>query len=391
MAGNLAKAAAMGAMAMNGGGTGSVNPTNPTNLPECPNPRLAHYHNEDICLNNLKPTRPSLGSHDRKAIYEGLRDSGLGATLVPNQKTVVCPIELDSLENPSAMRGLDTTWIVENTSSQPVVLSQVIDGVEWSPFQPKILSPTDDPLATLQPGEWISVPTYESFVYHVREISSDTGGKPGKVVLQHRPGLIPIGNPHQIECDASLPDIEPVNPKTAERKVAYGRTPTPPARPCNTVDISFRNQAGCPLHVYWANRLEEIPTEGFSCGERFKFHLGTKPAPQDFMLDWDSATKFEGSYIGHTFVARLASDPTIVVDSYTVEPTKIIDCPHLQTQQTRAASSVGDELQAAAEVRADGTVSNQDNGDASSSSASATLHLQEASMAGLGGISSTSG
>jgi len=376
MAANLAKAAAVGAMAMAGGG--NVNNNNNNNpVPDCPNPRLAHYHNEDICLNALKPTRPSLGAHDRKFIYESLKESGLGATLVPNQQTVVCPIKLESLENPSAMRGLDTTWIVENTSIHPVVLSQVIDGVEWSPFQPKILSPMDDPLATLNPGDWISVPTYESFVYHVREISPETG-KPGNVVIQHRAGLVPIGNPNQYDCDANLPDVEPVNPKTAERKVEFGRTPTPQARPCNTVDISFRNQVGCPLHVYWANRLDEIPTEGFSCGEKFKFHLGTKPAPQDFMLNWDSATKFEGSYVGHTFVARLASDPTVVIDSYTVAPTKIIDCPHLKTQPV--ASSVDEEV--VAEVRADGTVQDEE-GDS-------TLHLQEA-VAGLGGVSSTSG
>lgn len=48
------------------------------------------------------------------------------------------------------------------------------------------------------------------------------------------------------------------------------------------------------------------------------------------MQDWESSTKFEGSFIGHTFVARLASDPNVVVDSYTVKTTKIIDCPHLK-------------------------------------------------------------
>lgn len=369
----------MGAMAMNGGGNNAANNGNGV-LPDCPNPRLGHYHDEAICLNNLKPTRPSLGSHDRKFRYESLRDSGLGASLVPNQQTVVCPIELESLENPSAMVGLDTTWIVENTSSNPVVLSQVIDGVEWSPFQPKVLAPQDDPLATLRPGDWVSVPTYESHVYHAREVSPETG-KPGPVVLQHRAGLIPVGNPNQYDCDPNLPDVEPVNPRTAERVPEFRRSPTPEvSRPCNTVDISFRNQVGCPLHVYWANRLDEVPTEGFSCGEMFKFHLGTKPAPQDFVLDWDSATKFEGSYVGHTFVARLASDPSIVIDSYTVQPTRIIDCPHLNKKQ-QVASSVDE--QAAAEVRADGTVENRDAGDS-------TLHLQEA-VATLRGVSSTSG
>jgi hypothetical protein len=374
MALNFAKAAAVCALATNGGGNTKGN----NNIvPECPSPLLAHYHHEDICLTGSKPTRPSLGSHDRKAIYEGLKASGIGATLVPNQQTVTCPMQVQGLENPTAVRGLDTTWIVENTATTPVIISWLVDGVEWSPFKPDV-KPMDDPLAILQPGNWISVPTYESFVYHVREIGDD--GNPGNVVLQHRAGLIPIGNPHQYDCDANLPDVEPVNPKTAERELECGRTPTPEARPCNTVDISFRNQVGCPLHVYWANRLDEVPQEGFSCGEKFKFHLGTKPAPQDFMLDWDSATKFEGSYVGHTFVARLASDPSVVIDSYTVEPTLIIDCPNLKQQV-----SVSSDEKAEMEVRADGTIQNRNE-----ETEDSTLHLQEA-LAGLGGVSSISG
>lgn len=81
---------------------------------------------------------------------------------------------------------------------------------------------------------------------------------------------------------------EPINPETAERKQEWKRTPRPKTRPCNTIDVGFRNEAGCPLHVYWANHIEEVPTEGFNCGEQFKFHLGTKPATQDFMFDWVS-------------------------------------------------------------------------------------------------------
>ena len=53
----------------------------------------------------------------------------------------------------------------------------------------------------------------------------------------------------------------------------------------------------------------------------------------DFMWDWASSTKYEGSFIGHTFVARRADDPSVVVDSYTLEPTKIIDCPRREQQQ----------------------------------------------------------
>lgn len=150
-------------------------------------------------------------------------------------------------------------------------------------------------------------------------------------------GLIPIGNPQGLHCDLSKPDVEPVDPKTAERVEEFARPPVPEVRQCNVVDVSFRNQAGCPLHVYWASGTKDIPETGFNCGEKFRFHLGTKPATQDFMQDWESATKFEGSFVGHTFVARLASDPNVVVDSHTIETTKIIDCPNLKQAVTVAS------------------------------------------------------
>ena len=52
---------------------------------------------------------------------------------------------------------------------------------------------------------------------------------------------------------------------------------------CNIVDIGFRNQVGCPLSVYWDNNNlvdDNVPDEGLTCGEMYKFHMGTKAAPQ---------------------------------------------------------------------------------------------------------------
>ena len=331
---NIAKAAVVGAMAVGGGD--NANPGQSTTpsfmdtngntgiVPDCPVPPLNHFHNDDVCL--TRPVRMNKGDVERQSIYERLKESGQGATLVPNQQTVVCPLEVQNLESPTAVKGLDTTWIVENTGSKTVVVAWLVDGVEWSPYNPDIKA-VDDPKARVPPGEWANIPTFDSFVYHARELEDD--GAVGQVVLQHRVGLIPIGNPSGLACDLSKPDVEPVDPKTAVTLRDYARNPTPPKRPCNVVDVGFRNQAGCPLHVYWARGINEIPERGFACGEKFRFHLGTKPATQDFMQDWESVTKFEGSFIGHTFVARLASDPNVVVDSYTVQTTKIIDCPTL--------------------------------------------------------------
>eukprot|EP00934_Nitzschia_sp_Nitz4_P002530 Nitzschia sp. Nitz4//scaffold79_size90958//42746//43998//NITZ4_005025-RA/size90958-augustus-gene-0.171-mRNA-1//1//CDS//3329558249//2520//frame0 len=346
MASNAAKAA-VGALAASGAGNGNQGtPLGSGPVPSCPYPPLAHFHDKTVC--ETRPVRLNKGADERKAIFDSLGAAGVGATMVPNQKTTVCPMDVQSLESSSAVKGFDTTWIVENTGSKETIVSWVVDGVEWSPFHPDMKA-VDDPQARVRPGEWLNVPTFESFVYHVREVSED--GSPGQVVLQHRVGFVPIGNPNGISCDLSKPDVEPVNPETAERVKEYSRIKTPEVRKCNVVDVSFRNQAGCPLHVYWASGIEDIPDSGFTCGERFRFHLGTKPATQNYMEDWDSATKFEGSFVGHTFVARLASDPNVVVDSYTVETTKIVDCPNLNQ---KVAS--GGKQSAEAVVAATGTV-----------------------------------
>ena len=78
------------------------------------------------------------------------------------------------------------------------------------------------------------------------------------------------------------------------------------------------------------------PTAGeMVCAEEFKFHLGLHDSPNDYMFDWHSRTKFESTYIGHSFVARLASNPDIVVDSYTVQPTIVRDCPKRNKAATK--------------------------------------------------------
>jgi hypothetical protein len=363
MSNNFAKAA-VGALALNGGGGGGGDPavsssSANTQVPECPAAKLPKYHDPDNCL--LRPSTPHDESSERALIYASLRQSATGATLVPNQQTVVCPLHVQPLEITGGVKGFDTTWVVENSASVPIVLSWVVDGQEWSPFHPD-LRPQDDPEAILQPGDWTAVPTFESFVYHAREVTPEG---PGMVLLQHRAGLIPLGNPNDV-CDATLPDVEPIRPhaNTAERAPGFRRTSTHSNRKCNTLDIGFRNQVGCPLHVYWANNLgggvdgsdvPQIPTQGFTCSEKFKFHLGTKPATQDYMHDWESSTKFEGSFIGHTFVARLASDPNVVVDSYTLLPTQVVDCPD-RKQTVAAAATRERQAVEVAEVQAQGDI-----------------------------------
>jgi hypothetical protein len=94
-------------------------------------------------------------------------------------------------------------------------------------------------------------------------------------------------------------------------------------------------------------------------------------------------TKYEGSYIGHTFVARLASDPKVVIDRYTLEPTRIIDCPNLK-QQVEVASH---EKAAETVVEAQGTIQPVDEQNAQESVVGAATAAAAAAGGAAGGIS----
>ena len=144
---NFIKAAAAGALALNGGvsdsGIGETNTYNvgddtcqqqqQQQLPMCPRQRyLPKYHAPRVCETSQRTSRPEKGSHERELIYSKLKESGAGASLVPNQQTVTCPIgKVQSLENEMAVKGFDTTWIVENTSTKHVVVAWIIDGIEY--------------------------------------------------------------------------------------------------------------------------------------------------------------------------------------------------------------------------------------------------------------------
>ena len=136
---NIIKAAATAALASNGGV-----------VPECPSRPFPKYHNPHVC--QTKPSRPMEGDNERRMVYDTLLASGTGASLVPNTQTVTCPFgEVQPLESPTAVRGFDTTWIVENTSKKNVVVAWIVDGIEYSPFHPD-LKPMEDPKAILKPG-----------------------------------------------------------------------------------------------------------------------------------------------------------------------------------------------------------------------------------------------
>jgi hypothetical protein len=298
--------------------------------------RGAHYHDDSQCnraaYNQFKA---SLGRH---LAYQSFKAVG-GVRTVPNQKTVTCPLggaRVNLKDENAPDDGLDTIWFVENRASTPVVVAYVTpDGHEVSAKNPKIVPAVADPSAILAPGAWMAVYTFEGHEFVVREVKTVGGGATttvaGNVLLQHRAGLIPIGATSQ-SLDCPDADVAPMQDNAIAP--GYRRTPAAVNRRCHTMDIGFRNMANCPLHGYYVDSDDS----GTSCTEEFKLHLGVDSVTHDFFNDWTSNTKFEGTFIGHTFHFRLASNPTVLVETVTLAPVIVTDCP---TTSVAAQVSVG--------------------------------------------------
>ena len=93
--------------------------------------------------------------------------------------------------------------------------------------------------------------------------------------------MIPLGGKHAKPEGKSI-DPEPLSPRALEQKPPpeeTGRVGTR-NRPCNIIDVGFRNMAGFPLSVYYAGNLVDVPDVGFSCAEKYHFHMGMNLAPQ---------------------------------------------------------------------------------------------------------------
>jgi len=331
----------------------------------------AEFHQNHVCDRAAQnAAKKTLG---RGATQAKLHNAGTDG--VPSEHTTFCPQTVNPLTNPEATIGFDTVWLVENTATTPVVISYMIeqtDGTfkEVSALDAKISPPHHDPKAILQPNEWKSIQTYEGHVFHVREIMPD--GSMGQVLMQHRVGLVPVTNKygHELDCDPSEADPEPlveVAPGQLNRDPNFAREAPQEMRPCNTLDVGFRNEVGCPINAYYTGMYQlkgvakprgekrfmganatEV-SDGHtpkSCHEVFKFHLGLKEKTNNFMFDWNSKTKYEGTYVGHNFVFRYAKDERIVVDSIAMHPTQVIDCPGLKNQVNAASVASGEAIMA---------------------------------------------
>jgi hypothetical protein len=309
--------------------------------------RVPKYHTDDQC--DRVPQNSLENKMLKDSRHEALLETGISH--IPDQLTITCPEQPIHL---SSALGHVTKWIVENKSSGDVVVLFVSDGVEYSVFDRSITAPQADSNAILKAGDWIAIDTFEGHVFHVREVLPD--GSTGNILLQHRPGLIGFTNRFKKKLDCGdYEDIEPmveVNP-TPEHSAGCCQVydPEPKMEPiikthpyfertpeyrdedrCHIVYQGFRNLLpNCPLDVYYAG-MQEATDGPMLCDERFKFHLGLNDDTANYMDDWDSRTKFEATYIGHTFSARLATNPDILVDSFTLQPTEIHDCLGLKQE-----------------------------------------------------------
>ena len=291
--------------------------------------------------------------------------------LIPNQRTVVCPTEPADLSSDVGALGLDTRWVVENKSSGKVVIAYVENGIEYSAMNGKVTPPQADPQAILQPGEYKVVNTHEGHVFYVRLVMED--GSTGDILLQHRPGIVEFTNRFgkDIDCGKNVMQYDEdtleeiiqqnmvaheqhtninilnneasnaarVEPSYREEQMAENAQATAhPSHHCNMIYQGFRNTLpNCPLDIYYAGVEQGISDGPMQCAEKLKFHLGNKAL--NCALEREARLKFELTFIGHTFVARLASNPNIVVDSFTLAPTEIHDCPS-QKQKVETVEQV---------------------------------------------------
>ena len=114
---------------------------------------------------------------------------------------------------------------------------------------------------------------------------------------------------------------------------------------CNVMRKAFINKVGCPIDIYFAPQNK---IEGYNC-EQFTEHLGPL---EPFMVsdiktrDVDgrnSPMKMTNTYNGHSFVARMSHDQTLVA-RIELESDTVRDCPELKRTSAGAEVHVDEKL-----------------------------------------------
>lgn len=246
------------------------------------------------------------------------------ALFPPGERILHCP-EGDSAALPDwsvVELGLDTTWVVENSLDRPVRLSlvdyQEHSGQEMSPYQPWLLA-LKDAQTIIEPGKFRGIQALEVQVFRVRAVPLAQDGmsvsnqdEPGPVLLQYRAGVREVAADYsRIDCDPRTPDIKPPRNETGRDRVAPKEN-----LKCHAIVVGFRNLSPCPLNAYFIHNGTES----------FRYHLGTNHSVHAIMQEtWSSSTKFETTYIPHSFIIRHATTNEFF-QRYTLQPTRIRDC-----------------------------------------------------------------
>ncbi len=281
------------------------------------------------------------------------------ALYAPNQvlieETISCPNgALQDLWRVAGERhvlslGLPTKWIVENTASSAVVValvtssSQTISPLLVSAAHFIVSPPQRDVDAVLQPGEWKSYDVLEGQVFHVYQLEQQhkEPAQLGKLVLQHRVGLISIqkspSEQHEKDerwnqlCRSTDQHDRPSAPTVSsfpqaspssfiDRSLHYPFAMNHEHERCNILYRGFLNNVGCDVDVYYVRSKGA----GEPCHEVKKFRLGTNVSNSNNMAN--SNIQYQATLADSTFVVRLTHHPEVVVNTITIQPTRIVNC-----------------------------------------------------------------
>lgn len=357
-------------------------------------------HADDACdlTHENAPTR-------RKLENDGLffaKNSG-SLQRLGDEQTWICPNDDAaaaglSADGDSVTTGALTRWVVRNGASNPVSVALVDptrNNLEVSAVNPKVHPAHHDPEAVLQPGQSAIVDTTYGALLHVRElVRVGNGVAPGRVLVRHRPGTIPVGRtfapgaamvgvgsaaaagqqqvqpasksaaaPDTTSSVPSLKDAFSVGEETLliptqearsiQKDASQKRTrATFGSRKCNSINKLFANRSGRPLDVYYAGAVDmtvgggggSAEHGGSTCNAQLICTLGTTTTGAT--QHGASNMHMENTYVGHKFVAKLRSDPSIVVEEFVIERTEVKDCP--RERKARAGGSA--KLDVAADV-----------------------------------------
>jgi hypothetical protein len=275
----------------------------------------------------------SLEESTRNPEMFGGREDGL-LSQTQDQKTVICPAATHDLYEGHIHYGPRTRLILKNSATDPVVVSFVErNGTEASAANADISPAHLDPDAFIDPGVTKVFAVHEGHVFHVRD------SKTGELLMQHRAGIVPIENRYQRQipsCPLTTSDEEHEYPSSYRVMKKFPEwNPKPRIDRFKKeihLDLGFRNtirsQDGtvCPVNVYFVHKKEFDNQRPPQFYEKLTLHLGNNPlstAKQELL---DSSTKYERTYLGHQFVARLAHDESVVVDQIAITPIQVQDC-----------------------------------------------------------------